>query len=390
MIKYTQIVKFPLHAFVLAVGLSVSSSGFALSLTGAAQAGLFTPSTKTRSHYEQLTQRIQPLLKHEDVLVRYQAAKAHTWLSYAQHETYEGSLSLAQQQAYAEAERLVIALEQGQPISLTTPIPSTSGVMRRDLWAIAEIIKQYPAFQSDLAMQVAQAEVKLVWAAAEHCELGWRHSREHFALAERLLYSARATAQLAPDAPAWPENIRYPSLVELNGVVAGCHGVVGPWPLLASLKPDVRVEPSEPPIEPPAVLPAELLELPNNVHFALDKSLLSVDSKLVLDQIAIVLRAHPEVTVTLYGYTDARASDRYNQALSARRARAVEQYLVSQGVGIERIAREAKGESNILTDADDIRGHALSRRVELVFASDAKELKAVPQTNDLQLERQQK
>lgn len=379
----------PLRVLLLTLSLSVAPSSFALSLTGSSQSGVFAPSAQTQAQYDNVHQRLAPFLKHDDALVRYHAAKAQTWLSYAAHQTAEGGQTRAQQQAWAEAERLLSALEQNQAeqLSLTTTVPNTSGVMRRDLWAMAEILKQYPAFQSDLAMQIAQAEVKLVWGAAEHCELGWRHSREHFALAERLLYSARATAQLAADAPAWPDPVSYPSLVELNGAASGCHGVLGTWPLWAA--PKVQPPVVQPPVttEPPVVLPPELLELPNNVHFALDKAFLSVQSKQVLDQIARVLTQHPEITITLYGYTDPRASDAYNQALSARRASAVEKYLVSQGIALGRIARVAKGESNVLTDDSVIRGHALSRRVELVFASEAQEIKTTPQTADLQLEK---
>ena len=38
--------------------------------------------------------------------------------------------------------------------------------------------------------ELAQAEVNLVWAAAEYRELGWHHSREIFASAERLMDQA--------------------------------------------------------------------------------------------------------------------------------------------------------------------------------------------------------
>ncbi|MFX8743314.1 OmpA family protein, partial [Acinetobacter baumannii] len=88
----------------------------------------------------------------------------------------------------AQAEMIIVALEQGQAkqLSLTTPILSTSSVMRRDLWANTELLKQHAGF-SCAQSQIAQAEVMLVWAAAEHCELGWRHSRELFLSAQRLI-----------------------------------------------------------------------------------------------------------------------------------------------------------------------------------------------------------
>ena len=132
---------------------------------------------------------------------------------------------------------------------------------------------------------------------------------------------------------------------------------------------------------------AELIKIPNNVHFALDKHVLTADSKAVLDQIIAVLRQYPDISVTLYGYTDRRASVAYNLALSERRTTSVEQYLVSQGIALGRIAREPKGETELLSDPSVIRGHALSRRVELVFANAGEEIVTERQTADLQLER---
>jgi hypothetical protein len=39
--------------------------------------------------------------------------------------------------------------------------------------------------------RLAQAEVTLVWAAVEYCELGWRHAREHFQAAERTIFQVQ-------------------------------------------------------------------------------------------------------------------------------------------------------------------------------------------------------
>ncbi|MFH4155320.1 OmpA family protein, partial [Acinetobacter baumannii] len=118
--------------------------------------------------------------------------------------------------------------EQGQAkqLSLTTPILSTSSVMRRDLWANTELLKQHAGF-SCAQSQIAQAEVMLVWAAAEHCELGWRHSRELFLSAQRLIDQANSRAfSCSADVPQQLPKISYPSLQELNGSEQGCHGVV--------------------------------------------------------------------------------------------------------------------------------------------------------------------
>jgi len=349
------------------------------------QSGVLRASTLTQTQKDQLAQRIQQLLQNPDPTAQYHAHKAQSWLDYANHQNSEGGLTEAYDNALQQAVQLTSQLEQGQQPSMTTAIPASSAVMRRDLWAMAELLKTHPAF-AQVQSEVAKAEVKLVWAAAEYCELGWRHSREHFATAERGLYVARQQVSQQSGAPQWPAELSYPSLAELNGAEKGCNGVQGSWPLPVPAW-NTPVSAAIAPPQPEAVIKAELIKLPNNVHFALDQHDLTAESKAVLDQIVRVLRQYPDISVTLYGYTDRRSSVAYNLALSERRTSAVEQYLVSQAIDLRRIAREAKGKTQLLSDANAILGHALSRRVELVFANAAEEIITERQTVDLQLER---
>ncbi len=51
---------------------------------------------------------------------------------------------------------------------------------------LIESIKNQGSFRCSYKW-IAQAEVNLIWAAAEYQELGWRHAREAFAAAERLV-----------------------------------------------------------------------------------------------------------------------------------------------------------------------------------------------------------
>lgn len=379
-----------LGTLTLAVLLSATQPAVAQIQMLGSESGVLRASELTQNQKQQLAQRIAVLLQNTEPTAHYHAQKAQSWLDYANHQNSEGGLTSAYDSAMQQALQITMQLEQGQQPSMTTAVPPTSGVMRRDLWAIAELLKTHPAF-AQVHAEVAKAEVKLVWAAAEHCELGWRHSREHFAVAERELYVARQYANQQTGAPLWPENLTYPSLAELNGSGKGCNGVQGQWPLVVPswnlpIPIPVPVTDVLQP-KPEVVINAELIKVPNNVHFALDKHHLTVESKAVLDQIVTVLRQYPDISVTLYGYTDHRASIAYNIALSQRRATSVEQYLVTQGIDLSRIAREAKGKTQLLTDPDVIRGHALSRRVEVVFANAGEEIITERQTADLQPER---
>lgn len=123
-----------------------------------------------------------------DVRDKYQLEKARTWLSYADHEFSEKAKAQHIDLIYQQVLNIVYT-DQRTALSLETPMLSFSEVMRRDLWTRAEIIKGQAGFVCAYK-ELAQAEVNLVWAAAEHRELGWRHSREIFASAERLVDQA--------------------------------------------------------------------------------------------------------------------------------------------------------------------------------------------------------
>lgn len=353
----------------------------------AVQAG---QSSMTEHSLPELQQRVQPFLQSTDTLTRYHAQKAQMWLTYAANQRSEGGLTAAEQQAQAQARQLIEQLEQQQPISSTTPVIQSSKVMRRDLWVNAELLKQQAGFDC-AATEIAQAEVMLVWAAAEHCELGWRHSRELFAAAERLIDKAnyqaanchaRTQATSARPLPAW-NKANYPSLEQLNGPEKGCHGVVGPWPLVSAAIATPAVSQSVNPVAEPVTQDV----LPNVVHFALDQASLSPASTQVLSNITTMLVKNSTYSLTLYGYTDARGSQAYNLDLSQRRAKTVENFLIQQGVDASRIATVAAGEQQLIADPVAITGHALSRRVVLVYASpDGQEIKTTSQTSDLQPE----
>ena len=357
------------------------------------QSDLSTKPSTDKNTRQVLEQRVQPFLLSDNALTQYHAQKAQMWLTYATHEHSERSLSQAQLQAEAQALQLIEQLEQSkyqpeqQPISNTTPIIASSKVMRRDLWVNAESLKQNAGFDC-AATEVAQAEVMLVWAAAEHCELGWRHSRELFSAAERLIDQANYQASschggTALALPTWNQ-ANYPSLEQLNGKGKGCSGVVGTWPIAAIATTDVEA------VTSPALVVDEKAEseaLPNVVHFALDQATLSDASQQILTDIANVLLKNTDYSITLYGHTDARGSAAYNLALGQRRAQAVESFLMAHGVKSDRIATVAAGEKQVINDSVVIQGYALSRRVALVYASpDGQEIQTTSQTKDLQPE----
>lgn len=146
--------------------------------------------------------------------------------------------------------------------------------------------------------------------------------------------------------------------------------------------------PSEAPTTPdlPSI-PTIQLEVPRNIHFALDKDFVSEESAIILDKIAAVLTEYPSIVVDLHGHTDSRASVSYNQDLARRRAENARQYLLSKGIGPERMTIRSFGETALLVDETNRTNFARNRRVEFVF-QDVRgvDITFVNQEEDLQIE----
>ena len=108
------------------------------------------------------------------------------------------------------------------------------------------------------------------------------------------------------------------------------------------------------------------------VTFAYDKADLGADAKAVLSEALEILQRYPDLKVEVAGHTDSRGDAKYNQALSERRAKAVYDYLVENGIDKTRlIGPVGFGETRPLVPnqkpdgSDDPEGLAKNRRTEL-------------------------
>jgi OOP family OmpA-OmpF porin len=115
-----------------------------------------------------------------------------------------------------------------------------------------------------------------------------------------------------------------------------------------------------------AVLTGDRIELREPVFFATGRATIEARSKALLDAIAEILKAHPEVTaVSVQGHTDATGSPVKNRTLSKQRAEAVVAALVTRGVDAKRLTAEGFGADRPVTAEDSAEARALNRRVEL-------------------------
>jgi len=81
----------------------------------------------------------------------------------------------------------------------------------------------------------------------------------------------------------------------------------------------------------------------DRVFFGYDKSDLSTEARATLDRQAAWLKKYPSTSVTIEGHCDERGTREYNLALGERRASAVKNYLVADGIGSDRVKTVSYG-----------------------------------------------
>jgi peptidoglycan-associated lipoprotein len=99
-------------------------------------------------------------------------------------------------------------------------------------------------------------------------------------------------------------------------------------------------------------------------YFEYDSSDLKPEAMRALDVHAKDLKANG-ARVVLEGHTDERGTREYNMALGERRAKAVQRYLVLQGVSPAQLELVSYGEERPVATGNDEQSWAQNRRVEL-------------------------
>jgi outer membrane protein OmpA-like peptidoglycan-associated protein len=139
------------------------------------------------------------------------------------------------------------------------------------------------------------------------------------------------------------------------------HRFLPPPPVVA------QAAPPPPPLPPP---PAKKRIVLRGVNFDFDRANIRSDARPILDEAISTLKENAEITIAVEGHTDSVGSDAYNQKLSVRRAKAVEEYLAKGRVDAKRMSVEGFGESRPVASNDTDDGRAQNRRVELRVTQD--------------------
>lgn len=103
------------------------------------------------------------------------------------------------------------------------------------------------------------------------------------------------------------------------------------------------------------------------VNFIYDEAELTEVSKIKVEAIIEQIRRAEDIAIEVYTYTDNIGSDAYNDILSAKRAEALKNLLVANGVEKTDITAVGKGEKEPIADNSTPAGQAINRRGEFIF-----------------------
>ena len=212
--------------------------------------------------------------------------------------------------------------------------------MRADLWAVLDSARATPLDGDSVLVEVAAFEAALV--RAQYPLLG------------------------APSCAAWErEAERLSAAVRLRR----------PAPMVAETPLPLRLD---------LLTPTELRGVPNAVHFALDRTTLSPQSRNVLAALVDSLRYLPTVRIVLEGHADLRSRVQYNLDLTRRRTLSVQSYLELLGIEVNRISIVPDANSSGSVTSVDPIARARNQRVQLrYFTREGVELSATQLLDDL-------
>jgi outer membrane protein OmpA-like peptidoglycan-associated protein len=134
-------------------------------------------------------------------------------------------------------------------------------------------------------------------------------------------------------------------------------------------KVQVVTKPPPPPVETPrAKVVVGKIEITEKVYFDTNKATIKPVSFPLLNDVATVIKGHPEVTkVVVEGHTDSTGKAAYNAKLSQARAESVKAYLVKEGVDAARLDAVGYGQERPVASNKTKVGREKNRRVEFII-----------------------
>ncbi len=116
--------------------------------------------------------------------------------------------------------------------------------------------------------------------------------------------------------------------------------------------------------------PRGLIVNMGDVLFDTAKADLRSNAREALARLSGIVLNYPSLQLTVEGHTDSTGTETFNQSLSEKRADAVRDYLVSQGLPVASISAHGLGMNNPVADNRTAEGRQRNRRVEIIVSGE--------------------
>lgn len=123
-----------------------------------------------------------------------------------------------------------------------------------------------------------------------------------------------------------------------------------------------------------------IVKFDSGILFDVDQAELKPAARTNIQKLATSLKNNPETDILIVGHTDNTGADPYNMRLSNRRANSVKSYAVAQGIALNRLKTEGRGETEPIAENSTETGRSDNRRVEIVIIAN-EEMKAEAKKN---------
>ncbi len=154
------------------------------------------------------------------------------------------------------------------------------------------------------------------------------------------------------------------TLIAVLGLLAGCSSNKEADEPMDEPVVEATPEPTEEPMADPL---ADIRGLDTVFYFDFDQYILKAEARSALMVYAEVLKNAP-TSIRLEGHADERGTREYNMALGERRANAVRDFLVLQGVDASYIETVSYGEERPARLGSDEGSWSENRRVEIILS----------------------
>ena len=104
------------------------------------------------------------------------------------------------------------------------------------------------------------------------------------------------------------------------------------------------------------------------IYFDYDKYEIKQEYFTFLKSMIDVIAEHSDLRIKITGHTDPDGSDAYNNELSKKRAQAIQDFFVKNGLDADKLVIDFKGEKELINPKDQSEnGKQLNRRVDFIF-----------------------